>query len=781
MAAFEGSQKNMLQGVSQQLQRERLEGQVSAQRNMLSDVVTGLRRRPGSEVRTAWALGNAQPDRIVAWDADIAAQRIKCVLNGVDGTLRICDENWGVFATFTQDYFKFTDRTDIQRTVTDDRLYILNKSKIPYIAATNGGVNSTMKGYFFIKSGAFSTTYSVTLSDSGGLLGTYSYTTPAASDTNAAALSTPEYIATQIVAQIPAWGKWQYGPYVFVQGGAPNVSVTSPNSSSYIGVSNTSHVQQVADLPAKLPSASDGYTIAVGSTSEPTYFRWEYSSSTWKEAAKEGSPSSLGNMPIYVYVNTSSQWVLGSTYEGRLAGDDSSNPNPSFLGYGIDGIGSFQGRLVLLNGSKATMSASGKPQRFYRSTIESLLSSDPIEVGASANSSAAYQYCLPFNKDLLLFSEKYQALVPGGGTVVTPQNATVVVTSTYEADMSSAPLALGRTVMFPAPRSKDYFGLMEMLPSPYTDSQYVSSDVTAHLPKYMGGRCRFSVSSSVSGIACFASTADYWSLVVHEYTWSGDEKVQQAWHKWDFPYPIADAFFSGSEINLIFVNNGNLVMATIDPRIGTLTSDGERRPFLDMYIPATVVDDPQGDPTVGGTVAIPAFYQTFDPLYYQKVRLSNRTMEMLGEEVGIDSRSPTTLVTVPSFGAGDVTMGIPYQSSVSPSMPTVKDNNGVVISSNKLTLLRFMIGTENSYEYEALVSDSGDDGGDTSEELATLYWGSADLDLGKPRIAVESTAILPCRTNAASTTVLIFTDSLSELNIVSLEYVCRYNQKLKRR
>ncbi|BAN92349.1 tail protein [Ralstonia phage RSB3] len=774
MAAFEGSQKNMLQGVSQQLTRERLEGQVSAQENMLSDLVTGLRRRPGAEVKTSWVINTANRNQLVGWDSDVAGVRCRAVLNGVDGVLRLADQNWGIFATLQSNYLKFTDRKNIQFTVTDDKMYILNKALVPYVASTNGG-GTPNNGFYFIKAGAFQTAYRVTVANASASV-TAQYVTPAATATDAAAQSTPAYIAQQLInslnAQTSGWG-WGFaidGAYVYCATAGSACSVTSNNSTSQIGTSGTSHVQSIADLPARLPG--NGYIIAVGSSTTPTYYRWDSPSSTWKETAAANSPATLGNMPIYVQLTGGTTWSLGQSYEGRLAGDDLSNPSPSFLGYGIDGIGSFQGRLVLLAGSKVCMSASGKPYRFYRSSVDSVLSSDPIDVGASANSSASYEFCVPFNKDLLLFSEKYQALVPGGGTVVTPQNATVVVTSTYDADMSSRPLALGRTVMFPAPRSKDYFGMLEMLPSPYTDSQYVSSDVTAHLPKYMQGRCRFSVSSSVSGIACFASTIDFKTLIVHEYTWDGDTKAQQAWHKWTFPYDIADAFFSGSEIHLLFVNNGQMCACSVDPRIGTLTAAGDRRPFLDMYFPMTVANN---------AVSIPAFYQQFDPTFYTKVRISDVSAELFGEEVGVETRSTTSLVTVPSFGAGAVNLGIGYRSSISPSMPTVKDDKGVVLSSNKLTLLRFMIGTENSYEYEALVHDSGDDGADSDDELATLYWGAADLELGSPRIAIESTAILPCRTNAASTTVLLYTDSLGELNIVSLEYVCRYNQKLKRR
>lgn len=785
MSAFEGSMKNMLQGVSQQLQRERLEGQVTAQENMLSDVVTGLRRRPGAEVITALVMTSAVQGQLLAFDTDVGAERCKVLLNGVTGNLYVFDDSWGLISTLQHDYFKFTDRTEIQHASINDRMYILNKSAIPAVATTTGGISDNSRwGYVYIKTGAYSVTYSVTLSDADGRSFTASYTTPASTAGSASAQSTPQYIMDQLASQITASGiisgASEDGPYLVIQGLGNAFSVTTSASSSYIGVSNTSHVQQVSDLPSKLPSPANGYIIAVGSSSQPSYYAWDFATSTWKETAAVGSPATYTNMPKYLFKNSSSLYQLGDTYEARLAGDDTSNPRPHFIGYGIDGIGSFQGRLVLLSGSYVNMSASGKPYRFFRSTIESLLAADPIEVAASANSSAAYQYCVPFNKDLLLFSEKYQALVPGGGTLVTPSNATVVVTSTYEADMASSPLTLGRTCMYPAPRSTDYYGMMEMLPSEYTDSQYVSSDVTAHLPKYLAGRCRFSVASSVAGIAAFASTTDLKTLVVHEYTWDSNTKVQQAWHRWTFPYPIADAFFSGNAINLVFVQNNRVMVCEIDPRVGTLTEGGDRRPFLDCYFTATVTDAAVNANT-GASVAVPAFYQDFDPLWYTTARLSDQATALMGEEVGVETRTTTALVTVPSFSSGSVTMGQSYRSSISPSMPTVKDSNGVVISSNKLTILRFMIGTENSYEYEALVQDSSDDQGDDQEDMSTLYWGSADLELGSPHISMESTAILPCRTNASTTTVVLYTDSLGELNIVSLEYVARYNQKLKRR
>ena len=91
----------------------------------------------------------------------------------------------------------------------------------------------------------------------------------------------------------------------------------------------------------------------------------------------------------------------------------------------------------MLSGPTASLSGSNKPERWFRSTLTEIVDNDPIQVGASANSSAAYKYAVPFQKDLLLFADKYQALIPSGNTALTPRNATVVITSNFESDLGA--------------------------------------------------------------------------------------------------------------------------------------------------------------------------------------------------------------------------------------------------------------------------------------------------------------------------------------------------------
>lgn len=782
MSAFASSYKSLLAGVSQQVARERLPGQVQSQENMLSDPVTNLRRRPGAQVVKALALAGAENDKFRAWFVDIQNQLVHLWVDCNGGNVLVVDEDYNVLQTLQNDYLKADDINSIYGASTASSFYFANVEVLPQKTGSTAPDNNT-KGFFVVRTGAFSTTYSITL-NSPSTSKTYTYTTPDGTSTGDAAKATVSYIAAQLAdaanADTGTTGitATVSGNSVYCVCSAGTLSLGSNSGTAYITTTGQQYLNDSSLLPPQLAAVADGIVIATGSKHTPTYYRYDTQAQAWLEDGAPGSPTSLTSCPISLdYDHDTDTWSLGDgIFEGRLAGDDISNEHPPWLddSIGITGMGTFQGRLVLLSGALVSMSASNRPTRFYRSTVTTVASDDPISIGSSANSSAAYRYCLPFQKDLLLFSEKYQALVPSGNVAITPSIATVLVTSTYDADITCAPVALGRTVLYPAPRSQAYFGFKEMLPSSYTDSQYTSDDVTSHLPKYMAGRCFFGVSSNVSNLALFCPTQERDALIVHEYLWSGDNKVQQAWHKWRFKFDLAYAYFAVDKIVLLSVRNGMVLACEVDPRAGNTDTNEGRRPFLDYWSSGTVAD---------GSLAVPSWVDTFAPEYKDDLRLCVYKSVMAGEPVGFQYDIDTdTIQTVRSFPDGDVTVGFPYTSSFAPTPPMVEDSNGVKISANKLTILRFMLSTNGSGQYKVSVQDSKDSPqAATDRSLGTLYWSSEELALDAPRLGADSTALIPCRTNADTTTMLVYTDGTYELNCVALEYVCRYHQRLPRR
>jgi hypothetical protein len=860
---------------------------------MLSDPVTGLRRRPGLVVQYAEPWEGADYAHVVGWFTDLAGSRVHILLNSLNGQIRILSEDYTTEATLDGGaYLTNSDATRIQAASVGNEFFLVNRDIAPTVNYNTTDPDPSNSGFFYVVAGSFGKEYNVSLVHSGGTISA-TYTTPDGTASGDAALATPEYITTQLFNQLagtafsdvriltqtltgsgtssshflqkntgttasPVWttlilpseisaadlslgklrtysnvtpdkyvtftfqvkvgGSWvstvytsdavklpahgsnvvvqiplvipvstftsqvdlsgdatlfiqRDGPYVFVtrSGG---MAVNTTVGTAYLIGSKSGMVTSSGNLPARLPSAADGYICRVGSGDSPQYYRYDHTTTEWNETGKYGTATGISNVPISI-IWDGSAWALDTTdFEGCFAGDEDSNELHEWMQYGITGTGTYQGRLVLMSGPLVSMSASNEPRRFFRSTVTSVVSSDPIEVGAGMTAAAAYEWAVPFQKDLVLISRAYQAVVPSGNTAVTPSTATVVPTSSHETDTTCSPILLGRTLMYTAPRSEDFFGALEMIPSNYTDSQYISQDSTPHLPKYMPGRCRFAVASSVADLALFGSTGDLSSLTVHEYHWDGDTKVQQAWHTWTLPYPVATGYFASELATLVFVQNEMLVLGTIDPRAGALLESGERRPFLDFATYSTIVDN---------VVTVPDWLLTFDPAVRPSIVLMASTGGLAGEDVGVASLGPAAdqLTTVTSWPSGDIAMGLSYYSGVIPSPPTIRSYKDAVIHTGKATLLRYTVGLQNSSDFLVSVSDAYSTGSDLSVPVLTFT--SPELALGRGLYADTASVVIPCRTDLRTTAVEMFTEGTGELNITSVEYVGRHHSKLSRR
>lgn len=781
MSTFEAAFDSLLQGVSQQVPRMRLPGQVSASINSLHDPVTGWRRRPGAQMVFALDMPNATSNSIKAVETDLGGRRVQVIIDTVSGTLKVLDEAYNTLETFKTPYLIAASVSHIQMATVRDEMFIVNTEKLPqYVYNTSSSIPPTRRGFAYVVAGNYSKTYDVTVTTNHGTVkGTY--TTPSSSASNAVANSLPEYIASQLKVSLDAANMNSItgatvtvsGPYLYFECEATTTTcvISSASGTVFMLTSNASVVRQESQLPAILPAQANGYVVGVGTANLLVYYQYDAAKVRWLETGDWNSPTSITGMPISLLFDTTlNAWMLDSTdFEGRYAGDDDTNELPKIDKNGITGLASYQGRLVILSGSTVGLSSSKNPRRLLRSSVTSILDDDPIWVNSSANSSASYQYAVPFQKDLILFSSKYQALIPGSNVAITPRTATILITSSFSGDMSSAPLAVGRTLLYPTPLSSDFFGILEMISSEYSDSQYVSSHATEHLPKYMAGKCRSSASSSVSGTVLFGQSNDLAGLILYQYMWSGSDKVQQAWSRWAFGYEVATQYFQGEAVVLLFVKNGKVLGCKIDPKVGMVDSEVNRRPFLDLYVTVQVVNR---------QFTIPAGLLQFDPAIVSKLKLSQATGPMAGEEVGIDSIVGNTGTTVRSFTDGTCMLGIPFTTLLEPSPPMLLDQQGRKIDTAKMTVLRYGLTTQNSAEFKVAVYDSSQT--PDPQAMGTLYWSSLELDLGQARVAEQSRAIIPARTNADTTHLQIYTDGLGELNIIGIDYACRYHQKLKR-
>jgi hypothetical protein len=777
---YESSHKQLLFGVSQQDFKDRLPGQVEEQINMTSDLTFNLRRR--APLRFLSFLGISTPSQHLGrYETTVTNARVVFLWDTDAGSIRVLTESGTVLATFTDTYFQASNANALRLTTLGDEVYVANTEVQPTasIAAEQAGYpDPTKAGYLFVTAGQFSKTFTLAITNqTTGVTTSVSFTTPDGSSADHAAQATPEYIvdkladaaeADALIGTAAGFTYYRTGGYLYITSDDDAFATSSDSGTNYIRTSNFGKVRELSDLPARLADEADGLIMGVGTTRTPTYYRWDNAERRWVEDAGYGFLTQLGNMPRRMR-RVDGTWTLDSpVWERRAAGDDESNATPKFIEKGITGLAAFQGRLVILANDYVNMSASNNPLRFYRSTITGLQSDDPIEVASTAAQAAPYTWATAFNKDLVLWADRYQSVIPGVNAV-TPSNANISVMSQYEARLDAVPVTTGRSVFFSAPRSDGYDGLWEAVPSQYTDSQLIAGDVTNHIPRYIKGTTRFMTASSTSNILVAGFSENLKELLVHEFLWAGAEKAHHAWHKWVFHWDVESAWFVGDKMYCLLRVGTELVYAQVDLRIGAGDSAATTG-RLDLQVQITtdsagefVVDERLAD---AWTEAV-AFKTSGEYPY----------MRTLAQEVSRAGGQVTYRLL--GAAAGDTyTVGRRFRSLLVPTSPTVRDRNDVPITTAKALLHKYIVTVQNTGEFTYSIGDRYRP--QREYVTSTLTFGSPELSVGLPQVA-SGYQYIPARLDMYSSRLELATDDVYDLNITSIEYGYRYHQRSGRR
>lgn len=771
-SSLEGAYKSLLQGVSQQVPRLRLDGQVSTQENMLADPVTSLRRRPGTPLTTSHNFGTVTSTNLYTQFVERGTDGRTLVINTSTGSWWVLDKDAAAILKSGQDdYFIASDgAASIQSTAVGGETFVVNIQQAPVAVASTTKRDPSTTGWYFTKVGAFDKDYTLTVTRAGSSQ-TFTYHTPASTDDDAVALTQPVYITTQLYNKLTAAGieVYQQDMYLYIAGAA-EVIVSSTSGTSYVGYSGHHNVSLITDLPAIVPAAGDGILTSVGTDANAlTWYRWEQSTTSWVEDSSYGSPAALRNMPR---VLSASDTLDAPDFEGRLAGDDITNEIPTFLDQGvITGMATYQGRLVLLSGAFITMSKSGNPYRFYRSTVTELQNSDRIDIGIGSSQNSTLRRGIQFNRDLVLFGDAVQAVVSGGGSILTPSTAAISLTSEESCVSKIAPIQAGQTVLYPFKRSSGHSGMLELIPSQYTSSQYVSQDATGHIPEYIAGDIRHTAASNVVSMAVFTASGDTTAVYVHEYQWGSDGKLQAAWHRWNMPLPVASLHFAREKLVVLMLDGAAVRLAVIDAREGYDNQTSSELPYLDLYSKATVTN---------GRFDLPEQLRTLVAAG-ASLGMAFATGTMATEEAGISSVDKGSWICTAEIGVpdGDYWVGIKYLSKFTPTPPLLKDDNGKEIGAGHVRLVRMEVAVRNTGMFNANVKDVRTDV-DNTGDYTGLFLNSPELVPDYPLIISQANVIVPCRTLADTTEVTFSTDGTHDMNLLDISYLLRYNQRRRR-
>ena len=260
---------------------------------------------------------------------------------------------------------------------------------------------------------------------------------------------------------------------------------------------------------------------------------------TWSETVGPGVTVDLdlATMPYVLTRNASGTFTIRKGHwSEQLVGDETTNAPPSFVGEYINNIFFTEGRLGLLAGENVILSASQSAGdgifNFWRTSVTSLLDSDPIDVSTTHTKVSIMRHAVPYQEQLLLFSDQTQFRLTKG-QILSPKTVGIEVLTEYESSREAPPVAVGNFVFFVVEKS-DYASIREYFVS-NENERNDAREISAHVPEYLPSGITIVEGTSNEDLILIHAPSDADTIYVYKYFWSGNQKVQSSFSKWTFP------------------------------------------------------------------------------------------------------------------------------------------------------------------------------------------------------------------------------------------------------
>ena len=586
---------NLINGVSQQPETLRLSSQGNAQENGYSSVVEGLKKRPPTEfvkkIKTS-TLTNAfvhtinrdSSERyfVVITDDDIEVY-------DTDGTEKtIVDGVGSSFGTYIDDS---DPKSNFEAVTIADYTFIINKNKTTALSGSTDA-SRPYEAVYSITQGVSATEYELKLAGS-----TYSYTT-----TDTASTYDAIEIASQMVTAIGSPSGFtitNLGTDIYISHASDFTIKASDGYGSQASQVIKGEAQKFSDLPKK---AVNGFVAEItndaGNNFDNYFVKYESDSNddvgVWKETVKPALDNNVdvSTMPHVLIRTADSNFrfdqcdggtytIAGTDYTvpkwtGRVVGDETSSPMPTFVGKKINDIFFFRNRLGFIAGDNVFMSRAGDFFELHPETVTTILDSDPIDISVSHTKVAQLRHAIPFDEELLIFSDQSQFILGGGQALLTPKNVNINVTTEFETSLLAKPVGAGKNVYFAFTKG-EYSGMREFFVNAESDTND-ATDTTAHVPKYIPKNVFKMATATNENILVCLSSEEQNALYVYQWYVANEQKLQSSWSKWSFgnstDNTILNIDFIDTKLYILMQNSNGVEILTIETAPAHTDPDG---------------------------------------------------------------------------------------------------------------------------------------------------------------------------------------------------------------
>lgn len=704
---YNDSLGSLLQGVSQQTPTVRPFGKVSEQVNFTSDVVEGLTSRPATD----WlGFGGAHPTVADRHFLDVQTPRGPVTIAYAPGSLLMWDENGTPLTTSISPDAADYLGSNMRAFVLDGDIYLLNREKaVQKAAAATPSDTLHDVGVAYCLGGLYGRTFELRVKFPDGAEAVGMYTTPDGQTAGDAAKTDATYILAQVREDLIAHTDWKAGTEIGQWNGILYVrypgGITMTTADGEDGTYLRSHTTTVDSVDKLAKTAPHGTFVKVKNSDagEEDDFFLRFNSSTtdvlgqgfgsegvWEEwyDPTEITDWDASTMPHVLTYENDEYTLNRAAWKGRRVGNETTNPFPDIVGQPIRDMDGFQSRFVCVAGPVCLMSRTNDGLDFFKKSVSTELSTDPVEIKSTQQGTTRLDWIIPFDRDLVIMSDpgKGQFLI-SGANAITPQNASMVATTSFEMKGGGAakPVTTGRTILFPF-QSGRYTGIKEF----FTNDEVATNGadtLTETLDKYIKGLVQSMAASTNFNMAVFRTDApeDKNALYIFQYLWQNTEKVQAAWHRWEFPECVEHFMFLNSKLHIVFSRTDPTDPAQTEFMFANLDLE---RPVDDFANHHIVMDFKHTVTPTNGVVQLPFSGMRF----VQAEGCSSPGRQVQADEVDLGNGVwEYTLSTVTVPDGADVFVGLPFARWVVPTMPYVRDRNGEPAARTKVVVNAFYI------------------------------------------------------------------------------------------
>lgn len=795
MSKVDGSIGSLVQGVSQQPPRARRPGQAEEQLNVRNDEVFGLSRR--APTRMLAPLTGFETD---GWEnsnkgfvQDSAGDTVFWYTKG--DVLRLYNPTTGAVLLDTTSSYLPTGGEDVRVISLENQIMVLNTAKT--VAMDTGATQDYANdrgAVVYTRGGATATTFTLTITDDIDTIRVYMKT-----DDNNADQITSEWIITRLeglldgtllhngadlwisaagAAHIAAnYTVTRHADHLLILSNADinaRVVATDGTGTNLLQAIQTD-VSEVGRLPIRARH-NQVVLIRGDASSDDDYFvRFETETGstgdfadvpgTWIECASPDTYFRIdaATMPHVVTRSGSTYTFQEHTWEDKKAGDDDSNPDPTFVGGPIADFVSFQERLILLHGAELSGSQTEETSNFFLQSATGTLDNDPINVRpTTGRRTPRMRSAVPSDRDLVLFADdNAQYLLSGRGRIA-PDTVAVPLTAEFGVNTAVVPESVGNAILYANTRG-DFTEVLEMFLLGQDDS-HGNRSVSAHVPKYIPANITDILADEGQSFAMLwdgsvtAGAAPYTQEVfLYEYLWQDNKRVQSAWSKNTYHDQLVAAYLDGTDLLLVFYQDDSLpaYAARVD-----LSNSLEGGLDFDVHLDRR------------GAHSTPAFTLPTTDTEYVAIRTGADPLAGLPAVLtrGTDVGDGTTNYTIPA-DASDVLVGIPYPTRLVPTMPVIRDRAGVARAKSDLAVARFKIDTVDTGPFRMTRETVYEDPADWWYlDWEGFYWDDPDFQLGA--VPMDSGVIeFTFEENAATAKLAIDTSSYLPMNITEIEWL----------